>query len=116
MDGDRTAWLMLVLAMAAFFAISMASQSLPTGAVLAGLLAAATWQLWLPTRYELSAAGLTQRTLGRSRRIAWNEIAYIERRAAGLMLRTNADETIYLPYRQYKPDILALLDYYRAGC
>jgi hypothetical protein len=116
MEGDRAAWLVLVLVMVTLFVASMISQSLPTGVVLAALLALATWRLWLPTRFEISAAGITQHALRRSRRLAWHEIAEVERRPAGVLVRPAVEEpAIYFPYRQHKADVLALLDFYRGN-
>jgi hypothetical protein len=110
-EGDRTAWLVLTLMVIVLFAVSMLTQSLPTGMVLAALVALAAWPLWLPTRYDLSLTGITRRTLGRARRIGWREIAAVERRSAGVVLRlATAEPALYLPYRQHQADIVALLE------
>jgi hypothetical protein len=112
-EGDRCAWLMLVSVIVTLFVASLATQSLPTGLVLAALLAIGAWQLWLPTRCDFSAAGIALKVLGRSRRIAWNEMARIESRPAGLLLQLRADApAIYVPFQHHKQEVLAQCEFY----
>jgi hypothetical protein len=110
-EGDRTAWLMLTFLLAVLFLVSMLTQSLPTGIALAALLGLAMWQLWLPTTYDVSVAGISQRSLGRARRIAWKEIATCEPRQGGVLLRlAGAEPAMYVPFHRHKADILAHLE------
>lgn len=121
-DGEPLAWGCLLGAALLFGAAAYASSSVATGAVLAALVLMSVWRWWVPIHTEISAAGVTQRVLGRSRRIPWTAIGAIERRPQGLLILRGrgaaplaALRGLYLPYRDHKADMLALVDFYLAG-
>jgi hypothetical protein len=121
-DGEPLAWGCLLAAAVVFWTAAYASSSAATGAVLAGLVLVSVWRLWIPIHTELSAAGVTQSVLGRSRRIPWTAIGAIERRTHGLLILRDRGPVpltelrgLYLPYRDQKADMLALVDFYLAG-
>jgi hypothetical protein len=89
----------------------------------AGLLVT-LWRTWLPVSYELGVSGITQRVLGRQRRIAWPAIRGYQVGANGVLLVPDAQITplaplrgLYLPWldRRDREKVLASLEYHLPG-
>ena len=89
----------------------------------AGLLVT-LWRTWLPVSYELGVSGITQRALGRQRRIAWPAIRGYQVRGNGVLLVPDAQiaplaplRGLYLPWldQREREQVLASLEYHLAG-
>jgi hypothetical protein len=80
-------------------------------------MAAAVWRQFVPTFYELSALGVTSRTLRRTRRIPWLSIdRFVVGRRGVFLSSAGAPLEIlrgfYLPWGNHREEILISLRYY----
>lgn len=108
---------LLVGALAAY-----ASGEVASGIVIGLLLLAALWRIWIPVRWEIGAAGITQHLLGHTRRTAWSAIGSVERLKHGLIVSRDFEpgplarlRGVYLPYNAHRTELLALFEFYLAG-
>jgi hypothetical protein len=88
------------------------------GVLVCGLLFPASWPLWLPVTFELSAKGIVRGVLGRRRRIVWTEFARYETYPRGVFLchyshgqPFAAVRGLFLPHRT-PAELLPILDYF----
>jgi hypothetical protein len=82
-------------------------------------LALSLWRFFLPVVFTLGADGVNESLLGRDRRIPWLAIRRYEVHPKGVLLFPYPDATwvdclqgIFLPWGNYRQEILALLSYY----
>ncbi len=76
-----------------------------------------SWRSFVPTVFELSALGVTENRLGRTRRIPWISIdRYLIGRRGVFLSSTGAPlemlRGLYLPWGQHRDQILTTLRYY----
>jgi hypothetical protein len=76
-----------------------------------------SWRSFVPTVFELSALGVTESRLGRTRRIPWISIdRYLIGRRGVFLSSTGAPlemlRGLYLPWSQHRDQILTTLRYY----
>ena len=82
-------------------------------------LGLAAWRLWLPVTFEFCSRGVIYSVLGRSRRIAWAQIARFEDRPQGLLLFTEDDtnplatlRSIHVQWSGQRAAILEVIAFY----
>ena len=80
----------------------------------AGLMTLAQWRMFLSVEYELNRQGITRKTRGRPRHIAWSTIARFEDAGMGawLVLRdglTGGCRGVMLPYGEKREAVVAAL-------
>ncbi|MEX2174773.1 MAG: hypothetical protein WD872_10455 [Pirellulaceae bacterium] len=90
-----------------------------SGAIAAAALAITLWRTWLPVTYELGPRGITQKLLGRRRRIDWLAIRSYEASERGVLLAPDPQMTalsplrgLYLPWVGQREQVLAILQHY----
>lgn len=94
----RTLLLLGGMVTAGLYAASTMSQ--PWLAVIAlVLLLASIWRTWIPVRFELGPRGITERTLGRTRRIPWRDVARWEIHQRGVLLVADQEASAFSPLR-----------------
>ena len=120
-DGVR-GWLTAGLFVAVAVGAGLAAGSAAVGLVIFFALAIAARRLWIPTRYDIGPAGIAETHLGRTRRIAWSQIARYETRGRGVLLSAVADETpLAAVYSQYicapnnRDELAQLVDFHLRG-
>lgn len=90
-----------------------------TGLLVGVLLGVASWELWVPMRYELGPKGIIRWMPFRRRRILWSEFTHYEVQAHGVFLRHYTDQQpfgamrgLFLPSRAPHAELLPALDQY----
>ncbi|MHC4403075.1 MAG: hypothetical protein ACYTG0_25725 [Planctomycetota bacterium] len=88
----------------------------------AGAVAAGMWRFFLPTRFQLNADGVSQRTLGRNRRIPWKAIRRYEIHVSGVLLLPDDEARpidpfrgLFLPWGKHHREVLAQVCHYLDG-
>jgi hypothetical protein len=91
----------------------------PTGILISTLLFAATWNLWLPVKFELGPKGIVRSVFRWRRRFPWSEFGSYELQPHGVFLWPLSRETacspvhgLFLPRETPHPELLQVLDYY----
>jgi hypothetical protein len=114
--------LALVLAGAASWVAGRAAGQWGVGLLVAGALAAATWQTWLPAHYHFSGNGVTRIVLGRRKVIPWSAIRHYTGRADRILLLPDAAVTPLSPLRglslrtgHQHEQVLANIEYFLQG-
>lgn len=89
------------------------------GMLVAALLLPASWTLWLPVQFELSAKGIVRSVCGWRRRIPWSEFTGYEAHSNGVFLCHHSHHQplsvvrgLFLPSKSPQTELLAILDYY----
>lgn len=95
-----------------------------TGQTHLGVLAVAALGLamrrfFVPALFELNTGGVSQRVLGRHRRVPWAEIRCYEVHSTGVLLLAQADPApidvfrgLYLPWGKHRERVLAQVGFY----
>ena len=108
----------LILVVVGAVALVWRSTESPAVAALCGLAMAVTvWRQFVPTFFELSALGVTSRTLRRTRRVPWLSIDRYVIGKRGVFLSSagaplEALRGLYLPWSTHRDEVLASLRYY----
>lgn len=115
-DERLQSWIVLAIAVA-LVALVVAVWRDPLFTVLAAVaLAVALWRLWLPVKWELGLAGVTQTALGIRRRIAWMSIARFTLADEGVWLYADRQPSpfrgVYIAYNGQRERITACVEYY----
>jgi hypothetical protein len=89
-----------------------------TGGLAAAAIVGCLWRLWLPVHFEFGVRGVTMSAGGRSRRVAWRDVAVCEFRRRGVVLYPSHDTSMlaslratfvgYPPQRQQFRELLEL--------
>jgi hypothetical protein len=116
--------LALALAAGASWLLAWSSDRPWWGVLAAAGLLVTLWRMWLPVSYELGVSGITQRAIGRQRRIAWPAIRGYQVRGEGVLLVPDAQiaplsplRGLYLPWpnQREREKVLACLEYHLAS-
>jgi hypothetical protein len=117
-DEPRS-WIVLGLGFAAAIAAGQITGRWATGALILGLILAATWQFWVPVTFELGSKGVIRRVMMWRQRVAWSEFSQYETHSHGVFLRHHSDQMpfgvlngLFLPSRPPHTDLMTVLDYY----
>jgi len=108
----------LILVIVGSVAILWRATESPATAALCGLAMAVTvWRQFVPTFFELSALGVTSRTLRRTRRVPWLSIdRYVVGRRGVFLSSAGAPlealRGLYLPWGAHREEVLISLRYY----
>ena len=89
-------------------------------AVLAGMIGTlSVWRIFVPVKYEMNLAGVTQKALGRTHIIEWRKIRSLRLLDDGLLLlpTERSDKLaglrgIHIPWSDRKDDVLACMEFY----
>ena len=110
-----------ILAASAGFSVlaARAIDSLLAGCFCLAALWVCAWRCWLPIRYDLGPAGVTQRTLGRQLLLPWSQFFRYEVSGDLILLIRDAENSPLVPFRaiylhsgSQHEETLALLEYY----
>lgn len=119
-DSPGEALLVLCCEVAIATLAGSMSRSLAMACLAFGVLLLVTWRLWIPIRFDLGPAGVTQTVLGWRRSIRWSDIAAYEPRARGILLVPHAGSRqlaavrgLYVRWNKQKEQLLELVRYYR---
>jgi hypothetical protein len=115
-DEARRSWpLIAVLAAVAVLAGWMTSDVF-AGLLVAAVLAAAVWRLWLPVTYEINSQGIEERCFGRQKRIPWSQLIAGEIHAHGISFQFELQDragcmwrSFFLPWDRHRETVLAAL-------
>jgi hypothetical protein len=108
----------LILVVVGAVGLLWRSTGSPAIAGLCGLAMGVTvWRHFVPTFFELSALGVTSRTLRRTRRIPWLSIdRYVVGRRGVFLTSAGAPlealRGLYLPWGSHREEVLTSLRYY----
>jgi hypothetical protein len=115
--GGRQVWLWLATAAAAATVVGYSTGNLRWATFGALLIALAAWRVFVPVVFEVNAMGISQHLFGRSRRIAWNSIEYLEVGREGVYLSPDGSALaalrgLYVPWEAHRAEVLALVEYF----
>ncbi len=95
------------------------SDSSFSGCLVILTLLAASWQIWLPMRYDLNGRGIQRTVLRHATRVRWAEIQACEVRRTGVQLVTSRDRTLlgfsrglHISFGSHRNELMGLLDHY----
>ncbi len=116
LDETRRSW-PLVAGLAALAVLAgWLTSDIFAGTLVAAVLAAAVWRLWLPVTYEINSLGIEERCFGRQRRIPWSQLSAGEILANGVSFSASPHasagsqwRSFFVPWGRYRQAVLAAL-------